>query len=455
MTGRADRPLVPRGRVGVVLLLLVAVAFLIRLDALRHAPAVADLGDAHAYHLLGEGLARGDGFLRPYDLDRFDRRVPTAEYPPALPVVLAAADLAGVDGETGQRVLLCVVGSLTVGLVGLVGRRLGGDAVGLVAAGITAVHPALINIDVSLAAEPLAALLGTATLLAALAAHDGPTARRWLVLGGLLGLGCLVRAEFLLLVPVVLGAVAWAAMDARRDRVRLAALGLVAAVVVLVPWTIRNAVTFHRFVPVSNNLGSVLRGANCDLAYRGSFTGLWVTNVGDDGDRSLDPAGTCFSGFPIRPGVNEAMAATELRSDGLSYARRHLDRVPAVAAIRLVRVVGLYRADQQSGYAALEGRDPDRDRRGTQVALGLLVVGVLGLAAGGWRHHGRLLLLAPVGAVAVTVVLTYGNTRFRSTADPALVLLAAVALGDLWVRLISGRRIVSRSTLSATSDTGG
>lgn len=430
--------LLSSGRTAVLLALLVGVGLVIRLDVLHNgAPPVPAFGDGHAYHVLGDDLAHGDGYIRPYDFERAQRRVPTAEYPPTLPAVLALATKAGIGGETGQRTLLAIVGAVTVGLAGLVGRRLGGEAAGLVAAALAAVHPALINNDVSLSAEPLAACLGAAVLLAALAVWDRSSPWRWAVLGLALGIGCLARSEFLLLVPVLLVALGWHATGSPTARLRAGAIGLAVVVAVLAPWTIRNAVTFGRFVPVSNNLGSVLRGANCDLAYHGQFKGLWVTNVGDGSTSTVDPTGACFSGFPIRTGVDEAAAAGELRDDGLAYARHHLDELPGVVAARLGRTVGLYRFDQQAGFAAVEGRDPARERRGTRTFQLLAVVGLLGLAAGGWRHRERWLPAAVLGAVLVTVAVTYGNPRFRSTAEPAVVVLAALAVVDGWRALSS------------------
>ncbi len=41
-------------------------------------------------------------------------------------------------------------------------------------------------------------------------------------------------------------------------------------------------------------------------------------------------------------------------------------------------------------------------------------------------------LLAPIAAVVVTVLTTYASTRFRTTAEPVFVVLAALALDSLW-----------------------
>ena len=86
-------------------------------------PHVPPLGDATAYHLLANHLADGRGYIRPFDLVKFDLVVPTAEYPPLHPFVLSLFARAGMRSVEAQRLGLAVVGSGTVALVGLLGRR--------------------------------------------------------------------------------------------------------------------------------------------------------------------------------------------------------------------------------------------------------------------------------------------------------------------------------------------
>lgn len=432
----------PTGRVAVLLGLVVLMAVVIRVDVLRNeAPPIPPppaVSDAAAYRLLGAGLAEGEGYVRPFDRQRTGARLVTAEYPPGFPLFLAAAHTVGVTTETGQRVLLCGVGGLTVGLVGLIARRLAGDGAGLLAAGVAALHPAMWSTDTSPLAEPLAACLGAAVVLAAVAVHDRPVPARWLVLGALAGAGGLVRTELLLMGVLLVVPLAWHRVAGRRSRLAAVALGLGAMGAVLAPWAIRNWVAFDQLVPVSNNAGSVARGANCDRAYQGEFRGLWVTNVADDGGVDVDPDGECFTGFDVTDGRNEAESAAELRAAGLAYARDHAGELPGVAATRVGRTVGLYRFDQQVNFAAFEGRTARWDRWGARLFQALGVVGLAGAVAP-WRGRGpRWALAVPVVAVVVTVVATYGNFRFRAVADPAVVVLAAVAVADAARRLGDG-----------------
>ena len=142
----------------------------------------------------------------------------------------------------------------------------------------------------------------------------------------------------------------------------LAGLGVVVMVVVVVPWTIRNQETFHELVPVSNNVGTALAGANCRLTYSGSALGSWRSTFGA-GDTAT---GQCFTGFNgSQHGFNEARAAAEARHQGLSFARHHLGDLPKVLTARVLRTFGVFRPEQQIRLEALEGRPQGWERAGT------------------------------------------------------------------------------------------
>lgn len=432
----AARRIIPPARTAALLGLLVLVGFVIRIDALRNdAPAVPALGDARAYHLLAENLADGRGYIRPYEFADGGAQIKTAEYPPGLPVLLAVATKAGASSETSQRILLCGVGALTVGLVGLIGRRLGGDGVGYLAGFLAAIHPGLWNNDVALMAEPLASFMGAALVLAALWVVNRPDRWRWVVFGAVAGLGCFVRSEFLLMGPVLMAGVAWKTSDAWRPRLGRFALGVGVLAAVLVPWTVRNLVAFDgQVVPLSNNSGSVAQGANCDAAYTGQFKGLWVTNVSLDGNDADAARAGCFAGFVLGDETNEAEAAADLRAEGFTYASDHAADLPGVMAARLGRTFGLYQFEQQQNFAGAEGRNVVWDGRGTRSFQFLALVGIVGLVISSVRRTRtweRWLLVVPPAAVVVIVAFTYGNPRFRAAAEPAVVVLAALGAFDV------------------------
>src|SRR5262249_53395170 len=191
----------------------------------------------------------------------------------------------GLRSVEQQRVYLCFFGAATVLLIGLLGRRVAGPTTGLVAAGIAAIYPMLFQSDAVLMPETLFALLVTAVLLVAYEARDRPRLLAFGALGLLVGLAALTRSEALLLVALITLPLALTRPGGARQRALLAVVTVVATMVPIGVWAARNQATFHHFVPLSDNLGSAIDGANCPTAYYGPRTGQWFFSP------------ECFEGF--------------------------------------------------------------------------------------------------------------------------------------------------------------
>ena len=416
-----------RSRFGIQLAVIVALAAIVRvLVVVLVDPHVPPVGDASAYHLLANHLADGRGYIRPFDFTKFHLVVPTAEYPPLHPFVLSLFARLGARSVEAQRLGLTVIGSATVALVGLVGRQIAGTRVGVVAAGLAAISPMMFLPEATLMSEAIFVFLVTLALFLAGWIRTTPNLRAFAVLGLVLGLAALTRAEaavlaILLLVPLAVGA-----SDASvRRRLALGAVGLVMVGAVMVPWAVRNQTTFHSFVPVSNNLGTALAGANCELTYHGPALGSWRSTFGV-GDLA---GGQCFTGFNGRqPHFNEATAAGEARKQGIDFARNHLGDLPKVAAARLLRSAGLFRPGQQIELEALEGRPTGWERAGTYLDWALFPCAAVGLFLVLRRRVGGWPLAAAVLSVIVSTLVTYGNQRFRIGAEPTILIAAAAGI---------------------------
>jgi 4-amino-4-deoxy-L-arabinose transferase-like glycosyltransferase len=422
-----------RRRFALVLGALVLGAFVVRAAfTVGVDPEVPRVGDASAYHLLANGLADGEGYVRPFDRVLFGEIRPTAEYPPLFPWTVSLAARADARSVQAQRLAMCAVGAVAVLLIGLLGRRVGGPRAGLVAAGLAAVYPMLFLADATLTPETLFVALVAAVLLVAYRVADGPRRPAVAVagLGLLIGLAALTRAEGLLLLPLVAAPV----LLLRRDRSwgsRLALLALATAgtALVVVPWTIRNTARFDEVVPISNNIGTAVDGANCGPTYEGSLKGFWL----------FTPDGPCFQGFDQAElgRTNEAVVARRHRTEGVDYARDHTADVPSVVWVRLLRTWGFWAPRQQTELESLEGRPLNWLRAGTVMYWALLVLAVVGVVAVWRRRRGLLWPLAATAlAVCATTVVTYGNQRFRIGAEPALLVLAATGAVATFGRIL-------------------
>ena len=375
-------------------------------------------GDGNQFRALAELLAEHGRYIQPF----VDAEITTAEKPPLYPFVLAVPAKLGIDGVTGGRVVSCLLGAGTVAVIGLLGRRVGGPRVGLVAAAIAAIYPALFALDSTLRSESLYALLIATCLLLAYRLVDDPTPARALVLGVVIGLAALTRSEALALLVLLL--VPAVRLVPRGMRMKTAAVVCAGAALLVVPWLARNWITFDRPTGISTNEGGLLAGANCDESYFSDNVGWWA----------------CLPYHDPAWGTNEAVIARNLRSQAFDYATDHSGRVPAVVAARLGRTFGLFRPRQQG---RLESFFADR-RYGEQKAalVAWYLLAALAVAGALWlrRRAPVGLLLAPVALVVLASVVGYGSFRFRVAADVAVVVLAAYALSHLAGVTARGRR---------------
>ena len=348
--------------------------------------------------------------------------LPGAEHGPLTSLWLTPWSLGVGSGIDWQRLGTTVLGIATVAVLGLAGRRLAGPVVGLVAAGVAAAYPNLWLNDSLVMSETLACLLVSIALLVAAGMGDRPAAGRAVLLGVIVGLGCLTRSELGLL-AIGFAAVAWWRGAGAPRRVVAPVLVLAGCALTVAPWVAYNLVQFDRPVLLSTNDGTTLLGANCDSTY---YRDLGGWDIG------------CLAPVPIEDGVDASVRSAQRRDVAVDYVRDHLRRVPVVVLARLGRTLDVY------GLSSLVALDRGEEKAPGVVWAGIVCWWLLAIAAiVGWRVLGRgastardrWWLAVPVLVVLVTTILFYGAHRIRAPAEPAVVLLAAAGLVAVWGRI--------------------
>ncbi len=215
--------------------------------------------------LIARNVAAGRGFGFPSE-DRwlFAPEPPGAVYPTAWREPLYPAFIAGAFAALGEergRELVAATQAfalvLTASAVAWLGVRVFDLPTGLLAGAALWLLPAVrANARGNLDNAVPAALLVCLAALAILRVAERPTLRGGIGLGALLGAGALVHAVLLLFAPIAACFIAAGAKPTPRSPGRPAAIALLlAAAVVLTPWTLRNWSVFGRIVPVRNGLG--------------------------------------------------------------------------------------------------------------------------------------------------------------------------------------------------------
>jgi 4-amino-4-deoxy-L-arabinose transferase-like glycosyltransferase len=414
-----------------ILLLVALAALVLRVGYVAFAKTNQPIhGDQLFYNAEANRLARGDGFLEPFDPQALSRGViregkdPAADHPPLTVIVLAPVSFVTSQALIPQRLTMAVLGTVAVVIIGLLARRLAGDRAGWIAAGIAAIYPNLWVNDGLIMSETIATLVVALALFYAYRLIREPNVWNALIVGALCGLAALTRAELVLLVPLLAVPAALVARSvATAQRWKLAGIGVLGAAVLVAPWVGYNLARFEEPTYLSTNDGIALLGSNCDSVYYGDGIGL-----------------TDLKCLGSNPRGDQSVDSKIFRDRAFDYIRDHKKRAVLVAFARVGRTWSLYRPWDMVSYNKGEGRE------GWVTTLGLIAYYPLLIAAvGGWvvmrrRRRRSWPLLVPALIVTIASAATYGQTRFRVPAEPTIVVLAAVAIAAVVARDWPARR---------------
>jgi 4-amino-4-deoxy-L-arabinose transferase-like glycosyltransferase len=292
----------------------------------------------------------------------------------------------------------------------------------LAAAALAAAYPNLWAFDGTLAAETTSLLTVALVLLAAYRLWDRRSVGAAVALGLACAVAALARAEALLLLPLIVVPLALTqrSLDLRQ-RVSLVVLPALAALALLAPWLAFNATRFnHPVLGTSTGFPLALVQANCDATYYGSFVGYYSFG--------------CIPSVPD-PEADETEQAEHYRQVAVEYVKANAERVPAVVLARLGRTFGLYQPFEQVKVDIyVDVRQPLVAWSGLATYYLLVAGAVVGVGVLHRRQVPLSPMVAVVAIVLVAVALTFGQTRYRSSAEVVLVVLAGVAVDDLLSR---------------------
>ncbi len=384
--------------------------------------------DRDAYLAISEQLSLGHGFSSDA------RAIPTAYRPPLYPLILAGLRCLPMQLPVAIAVLHL---SLAVGTVVLTLRV--GDALGLgklrfLAAGIVALDPLLIHYCVQPMTETTCAFLVTWCLLSFVRLFQGDHSwRRQAQAGVALGLAALCRPTVWAF--AVLMAVAFAVRaivrpsELRTTGVRpflgrLPWTTCLAAVLVVAPWAVRNAIVFGRPIVTTTHGGYTLLLGNNAVFYREVVRGPWGTVWGGESlsawqhslEADLRASGIAPADEIERDRQLAAQARYTITHDPATFvqacwlrARRFFNITPLTSGDASLPSFVLFAV---GGFNAI-----------------VLLTAALGTL--------RLRRLRNLGWVPVLFVLTsfvlvhlvyWSNARMRGPVAPAIALLAAAAL---------------------------
>lgn len=369
-------------------------------------------------------VATGKGLSSPFQTDSG----PTAWLTPVYPLMVAGIfKVFGVytRGSFLAAVFLNIIfSSATCVPIFFAGKRIAGVGAGSGGAWLWALFPNAILIPFEWVWDTsLAALLAATLLWATLELAESSRWRDWIGYGLLWGVALMTNPSVGAAFPFSLG---WLAYRGCRDgRIRLTKPGLAAAVALIccVPWTVRNFMVFHRFIPFRSNFGYELYIGNNENYDERHWRSPAIITQDMETYRYLRMGETAFM--------------QEERRKALRFIESH----PRVE----VQLIARRFVDFWMGVA-----DPLRTFMGTDSWLirGILL-GNFASAVGALAGVVVLFLRRSVYALPMAVFplvfpvlyyVTHTSLRYRHPIDPMVLLLTAIAAGAMWAAEKNERR---------------
>jgi 4-amino-4-deoxy-L-arabinose transferase-like glycosyltransferase len=418
---------------GLIALLGLAVRAYVVVNPVEH-PA----DDSRAYYALAKALYEEGSFGGPEFRD-------SSDWSPGAPFLYAAAFYAtGGAREGTARIVEALLGVATILVVFALGRRLGGRLhgrrVGLFAAFAVAVYPPFIHTTGELMSEPPAMLTLPAAILAFLWASERRSPWVWPVPGLLFGLTAMFRPEYLL---VGAAFVILAALHSGREwRLGLAtaAVFLLALLLPILPWTIRNAVVLDRAVPISTGGGKALY-VGTFLPADGEYQRVKAILAERYLHRDLEPGSEALDQVSPTPLFDKVAARypdlprdSALGKVGKENLSKFFGEDPAGYLAMTVRKVGRM---WSSGVGEAMSSTAGRVVQVLLVLLGLAGFALLALRRRWWES---VVLATPIVLVTAVGAASLAAPRRNEVLMTLVFPLAGLALSSGLAAIFSGRK---------------
>lgn len=406
--------------------LIFSVALLVRiLYNVTVAHAYFPQHDSAQYQLIGFNLIDEHCFcLHPY--------ITTAYRPPLWPFLIAGISLIFGRADIYDRLFLCILGAGTCVLIYLFARDLFRRRIGLLAGLFAAIYPALFIYDGWMYTESLYTflLIAICYCLLRIQRSKGQRLGLWLLCGMLLALLALTRPNGVLMIGLVLlwtALLTWRKLLGKRALSNVALAAMLAGLLIA-PWTLRNYLAAHSFIPVATGDGTVLLGAyNDQAALQPGSLGGWINPL-----RATRQTATVLQPFPLYTcnAVCEVAREDASKSAAIQWIKGHLNRMPRLLAYHVRNFWTPYTSEADLPIERFPNLLSSRVVRAMSETLPIPIfaLAALGLAVTLRRYWHELLFAYLVILAALGEGLAYyGSSRFRAPIEPLLILLAAGA----------------------------
>jgi 4-amino-4-deoxy-L-arabinose transferase-like glycosyltransferase len=221
-------------------------------------------------------LIQQNGFASLYNASSTTSNPDLLGHPAGYPVVLAMIYKFAPESDTAVEIFQMILDSLGALIISLIAWELMPAAAGVIASLMAAFAPQFSWNSLLLLPDSLATLPILLAVYLIIQSRNKPRLLYLLTAGSLIGLSCWLRANALLLAPFMALVFPFIFKRGERSPAILAFIG--GACLLIAPLTIRNAVVFGKFIPVSLGAGQTLIEGLADYNTDGNL-GLPQTDI--------------------------------------------------------------------------------------------------------------------------------------------------------------------------------
>jgi 4-amino-4-deoxy-L-arabinose transferase-like glycosyltransferase len=383
-------------------------------------------------------LTLKDGF---YFSDEFDYTVTARHFAahgtlpesfdrsPLFPLFLAGLFKLGGESFFYIRIVQAVLGAIIALQIALIGRRVGGSGVGIVAGALWAIYPMGVFMSGILYPAILLTSLMTSAVLCLLAKRDSPAYVAWVALAGLLlGAGTLTKPMVFSSIVVV---ALWLFTQRRSSRLRLllVSIFLGSALMSLLPWTLHNAVKHGEFVPVES------RSLDELVPWAGSATTPTMESKRGQG-QLIQAKG---DSTPVAQPIADSTLAGMLTR----MAKRYPGEFVSFFELYPTRVGFLKQSQREQARRKKTERFVRYIPFGSDLVMTVsifsvgplylfAVVGIASMWRGREKRRELSLFVLLVMSFALSYAVSWGKIRYRIPVDPYIILLSAWGVVAFW-----------------------
>jgi hypothetical protein len=360
---------------------------------------------------IARSLVTGQGFSSPL----FDKTGPTAFLTPVYPAIVALFfRVFGIYSKASAFALLifqALISSLTCIPLFFIGRKTFDDRVARWTAWAWAFFPYAVYFPVErIWSTWLSTLLLTILFLMALSMDRRTGIWQWIAFGALFGITALTDPVVMSVLPLLLAWMCYRRYQQNANWVRAASTAVLALIVCVAPWFVRNYRVFHQFVPFRDTMGME----------------LWIGNNGDTSHWRPTAIGPWHNAQDWEQ--FERLGELRYMARDRRWALAYIDAHPGFFVVTtLRRIIYLWTGFWSFSKSYLAQEPLDVPNIFFSVTLTLLCL--IGL----WRaFRANAMMAAPYAVMLLSFPVVYYFTHvevyYRRQIDPMMVVLAVYAI---------------------------